>query len=467
MPIRSGLALLLAGVATPAPAQDPAAIERRLSALEAELASLRAELAAARAASAPATVSSGASASTLVPSGPAAGREGSTTAGAEQLAALERRLETVESREGFRVGGTTFRVGGYVKLWAAYSLYRDGTVPSGALIRDFWLPQQVPVGGERSTHFGAHLKQTRLWMSGTTTAGGSPLTGYVEVDFQTAPGTQGTARTTNGYNLAVRRATISWKGLTAGQDWSTFQNVAALPETTDFIGPTEGTVFVRQPLVRWTLPLGSRTSLALAVENPITATITSDSLQQKETDEAVVPDFVARVTRKEGAAELSLAALAHDVTVNDGITKDSAFGWGLSLGGRVPFGPGNRHDLRFMLTGGEGIGHYIGLNFAPDGVFSGGRVHPVGVVAGFGALRFALSSRVRTTIMGGVQKVDFPDVAIPAGASTSAWSIAGNVFATPLDRLDVGVEVRHGSRQVASGASGALDRFEFMTRFNF
>ncbi len=467
----TGLALLLAGVATPALARGATTIEARLSALEAEIATLRAELAAARAAAAPAgpatDLAMGLATGNATAAGSSSTQAGSAAASAEQLAALDTRLKAAESRDGFRVGGTTFRLGGYVKLWAAYSVYQDGTVPSGSLIRDFWLPQQVPAGGARSTHFGAHLKQTRLWLSGATNVGGAPLTGYVEVDFQTAPGTQGTARTTNGYNLAMRRATISWKGLTAGQDWSTFQNVAALPETTDFIGPTEGTVFVRQPLVRWTHALGSRNSLALAVENPITATITSESTLLKESDEAVVPDFVARLAHRIGGGEISLAALAHDVTVNDGVSKDSALGWGVSLGGRLPFGPANRHDLRFMLTGGEGIGHYVGLNFAPDGVFTGGKVHPVGIVAGFGAVRLALSPRLRSTIMGGVQQVDYPDVTLPGGASVSAWSVAGNVFATPIDRLDVGFEYRHGARGLLSGQTGALDRFEFVTKFNF
>lgn len=452
------LAALLANASTAAAQDRTAELEGRLRLLEAAVADLRAELAAARAAPA-----AGAPSAATAQAGDAA----ATVPAAERMEAIETRLAAEEKREGFRVGRSTVKVGGFVKLWSAWSAYDDGAPPAGALVRDFYLPQQIPVGGARSTQFTAHAKQTRLWLSASAPVGGTPATAYVEGDFQTAPGTQGTARTTNGYNFALRRATISWRGLTAGQDWSTFQNVSVLPETTDFIGPTEGTVFVRQPLVRWTQPLGGGVSLALAVENPITASITSSSAAPKESDDARFPDLVIKLAGKLGPAELSLAALAHDVSVTDAAGGDSAFGWGLSLAGRLPFGAGNRHDLRVMLTGGEGIGHYVGLNFAPDGVFAGGRVEPVGVVAGFAALKLGWSPRLRSTLMGGFQQVDYPALALPATANQSSWSVAGNLFATPLPGLDLGIELRHGERKVNSGARGSLDRVEFVTKYSF
>jgi hypothetical protein len=433
-----------------------AELEARLRTLETAVADLRAELAAARANPA------GTGAAT-----PAASAVGLEVSAADRLDTLEARLAAEEKREGFRVGRSTIRAGGFVKMWAAWTAYGDGAPPAGALVRDFYLPQQIPVGGARATQFAAHAKQTRLWLSASAPAGGAPITAYVEGDFQTAPGTQGTARTTNGYNFALRRATASWRGLTVGQDWSTFQTVAALPETTDFIGPTEGTIFVRQPLVRWTQPLGAGASLALAAENPITSSITTGSVALKESDDARFPDLVAKIAGKLGPAELTLAGLAHDVSVTDGTARDSAFGWGLSLAGRIPFGPANAHDLRFMLTGGKGIGHYVGLNFAPDGVFASGRVHPVGLVAGFAALKIGWSPMLRSTVMASFQQVDYPAIPLPPSANKSAWSVAGNLFATPQPGFDVGLELRHGERELLSGARGAIDRVEFVTKYSF
>jgi hypothetical protein len=460
---RLPIALLLAATmlgAAPAAAQSSTAdVERRLAALEAEIGRLRAELAAAKATPAVAPVATAAAA-------PAAAAPTVET----RVAALEEKA--AKPADGFKVAGTTFKLGGFVKLWSAVSHYSGGSPAPGALIRDFYLPQQIPVGGVGSTHTNMHAKQTRLWMSGATPVGDRTLGGYVEIDFQTAQGTQGTERTTNGYNPALRRAyaTLSTRGgqLLVGQEWSTFQNIAALPETTDFIGTTEGSVFVRQPMIRYTANLSPQFALAVALENPETASITTTSAALLENDDDKVPDAVVRLTAKPGKAELTLAGVLHDVrVVNDAGVGDSSLGWGISGAGKVPLGGSGRHDLRFMLTYGQGVGHYLGLNFAPDAVVSAGRLDTVDVFAGFAALKFGWTPTLRSTFMASFQHVEYPALVIPAAANASAWSVAGNLFWTPVKGFDLGLEYRHGEREIVSGATGQLDRFELSAKYTF
>ncbi|MFQ3594845.1 MAG: hypothetical protein SNJ63_01870 [Sphingomonadaceae bacterium] len=483
-------ALLCSGgaMAQDTPRGREAELEERLRMLEAAVESLKADLAAARASAPPAAAGGETGAAAPVPAmaeaapapamaeaapAPAiAESAGSKTAdllviGEGRWAAIEDRLAQQESREGFRMGRSTFRIGSTVVLWSAYSIYRNGTPAPGAFIRDFYIPQQIPVGGQRSTTVDAHAKQTRIWASGTADVAGDPVVGYVEADFQIAPGLQGTARTTNGYNLSLRHARVSWRGLVIGQDWTTFQNVAALPEAVDFVGPIEGTVFVRQPVIRWTTGLAGKTRLSVALENPITSFITPTSAALKESDDATVPDVVAKLAGQAGKAQWSLAGIVTDVSINNGDAKDSTIGWGLSAAGRIPFGRDLRHDFRFMLTGGSGIGHYVGLNFAPDGVIADGRVHTVDLLAGFAALRIGWSRRWRSTFMGAFQRVDYPDVMLPDLANKSTWSVAGNIFVTPFTGWDLGLELRHGQREVASGEVGRLDRVEFVSKYSF
>jgi len=458
MPDQSRILFLLAttalACAAPAAAQS-ADVEKRLQAMEAEIAKLRSELAQTRA-----TASQ-------------AGQAAPVTA----ATATETRLAAVEAKvakpvDGFKVGAATFKVGGFIKLWSAVSSYGGGTLPAGALGRDFYLPQQLPVGGEGTTHFNAHVKQTRLWLGANTPVADRTLTGYVEIDFQTAPGTQGSERTTNGYNPSLRRGyfTIDKVGggtMLFGQEWSTFQNVAVLPETTDFIGPTEGSVFVRQPQIRWTTPLSKAVMLSLAVENPETATITSDSATMVENDDDKWPDLVAKLGVKAGKAELTLAGLVHDLSVNEGPVSASTTGFGVSGAGRIPFGPDGRHDLKLMLTYGQGIGHYVGLNFAPDAVIANGELHAVDVLAGFAAVKIGWTPKLRSTFMASFQDVNYPDVVVPAAANAGAWSLAGNLFVTPVKGFDVGVEFRHGERELVSGATGDLNRFELAAKYSF
>ncbi len=60
----------------------------------------------------------------------------------------------------------------------------------------------------------------------------------------------GDERTSNGYSPEIRHAFISYDGWLFGQTWTTFMDVNALPDSIDFVGTTDGTVFVRQAQVR-------------------------------------------------------------------------------------------------------------------------------------------------------------------------------------------------------------------------
>ncbi|WP_256731230.1 DcaP family trimeric outer membrane transporter [Sphingomonas sp. dw_22] len=453
-------ALGLGLMAQPAAAQqagNQAKLEARLAQLEAEVAELRGELQASRAGQA-AVANQAATAS-------AAAAKAS-----EQIAAIEKR--PAAPAEGFNVGGTNFRFGGFIKAVASFSRYDDGDVPTGSLGKDFYLPQQIPVGGAReSNDFTGHAKQTRLQMTTSTPIGGHQLKGLVEVDFQTAAGTQGSQRTTNGYDLALRRGFFTYDHFLAGQEWSNFQYVAALPESTDFVGATEGTVFVREMQLRYAFPLSKQATLSVAIENPETASITTTSATLIENDDDRVPDVTARLNYAASFGELSLAGLVRQLSVDNGAVHGRAAGWGVSAAGKIPFGPDKRHDLRFMATYGDGIGRYVGLNLAPDAVFDGtpgSDLETVKNFAGFAAVKIGWTPTIRSSLIGSYQHAVYPDaVLIPGAANRTAWSVAGNLFWSPVKGFDLGVELRHGEREIVSGEKGQLDRLEFATKYSF
>jgi hypothetical protein len=375
--------------------------------------------------------------------------------------------------DGFRVGATTIKLGGFVKTTMALTRYDGGDVATGSLGRDFYLPQTIPVGGTReSIDNDFSSKQTRLWMNTETTVAGHVLKGYVETDFQTAPGTQGSERTTNGYNLALRRAYVQYDKLTVGQDWSTFQNVGALPESTDFIGPTEGSVFARQALVRYSLPLNATTTLQVALENPETASANLGTPALIENDDDQAPDVIARLNYKLTKGEISIAGIARQLSVDNGAIGDTRAGYGASIAGKFVFGDANRFDLRFMGSYGSGIGRYLGLNFAPDAVYVAATtdLSEVTAFAGFAAFKVNWTPTVRSTFMASFQEADYDAslaLASLSGFNKSVYSIAGNLFWTPAKGLDLGIEYRHGERELVSGASGALDRLEFVAKYGF
>lgn len=372
---------------------------------------------------------------------------------------------------GLTIGSTTFKVSGFIKADAMVSDYSAGDTATSALGRDFYLPQAIPVdrtaGAGEGHDFDAHAKQTRLAISADTPVGGKSVTAYVEADFQTSQGTQGSERTTNGYNLALRRAFIGYDGWVFGQDWTVFQNTAALPETTDFIGPTEGAVFARQMQVRVTRPLTSQLSFTFGLENPETSSITPTSTALAENDDDSLPDATAKLTFKPALGEFTLAGVLRKLEVNTATSNESATGWGVSFAGKVPFGENGRHDIRFMVSHGSGIGRYIGLNFAPDVVQTAEGIEAVDVTAGFAAVRFGLTDKLRSTLMYSFQDVDYPAGLAPATASEAARSYAINLFYSPVKPLDLGIEYRHGKRTLLNGDSGSLDRVHFIAKHAF
>jgi hypothetical protein len=429
------------------------ALEARLNALEDAVKELRRELATARsesqAAAAQATVASVAIAQ--VKATPA--------------------LPPAKPADGFTVAGTTVKINGFFKAVASMTNYGDGALANGSLGRDFYLPSQIPIGGpKQGREYEGQAKQTRIWLTTATPIGSHMLKGHMEFDFQAAPGTQGSQRTTNAYNFALRRGFVTFDNFLFGQEWSNFQYVPALPESTDYVGVTEGTIFVRQMQIRYTQKLSKHAALSVAIENPETATITRSSPTMVENGTDHLPDVTARLVLTSSMGELSLAGLARELTGNSGTTRDNAFAWGVSLAGKVPFGEGKRSDVRFMITHGEGIGRYVGLNFAPDGIFNGtagSQLDKLGITAGFAAVRLGWTPNLRTNLMGSFQKVDYPSGFLLGTANDSAWSVAGNIFYSPVKPLDVGLEFRHGERKIVSGASGELDRLEFAVKYTF
>ena len=439
-----------------ADAAREAKLEARLNVLEAAIFDMRAELAAAhrqQVAAIPTSI-----AAVAMPH-------------AADPARISPAIPTLPATDGFRVGATTVKINGYFKLTAIGSRYSDGAVPTTSLGRDFYLPGTIPIGGlRRGQTFEASAKQTRISLSTATPIGSHLLKGYLELDFQTSPGAQGSERTTNGYNPALRRGFITYDNFLFGQDWTNFQYVAALPESTDYVGPTEGTVFARQPQIRYTRAVSNKLVISVSVENPKTASATLLAPALIDNGNDNLPDVTARLTYTSPVVELSLAAIGRKLTVDNGVNRASSAGFGASFAGKLPFGPDKRHDLRFMISGGDGIGRYIGLNFAPDTVYAGlpnSKLGNVRAIAGFAALRLGWTASLRSTFVGSFQKVDYASGFVPIGANASAWSASANLFYSPVKNFDLGFELRHGERTLVTGAKGLLDRGEFAAKYSF
>jgi hypothetical protein len=482
---RLALTALLGGTAlVPGMAQAQTAreleLETRLKALEAAVQDLRGELTAARATSAAPIASTStnatpmsappmtanpmtASSMSAAPASP--GRSPGATNVAEARPAATKSAPT----DGFRVGNTTVKLGGFVRLNVIASRYSDGEVAVGGLGKEFFLPQQIPVGGGFSSQdLLLSARQTRLQFSTATPMNGTEIKTLVEFDFALATAPVGAQRATNPYTPTFRRGFIEYGNLLVGQEWSTFQNIAVLPETTDFVGPLDGTVFNRQALVRYSIPLRPGLTLQIAAENPETETALPANAALVDTDDDRLPDVVARVNWKPTFGDFALAGIARELRTDTLGSGDTAFGWGVSGSGKIPIG--KRHDLRFMATYGQGIGRYLGLGYVPDAIYGGTatRLERIDNFAAFAAFRIGWTDAIHSTVMGSYQSADYPAGVVVTGlANAKSYGGAGNLFWSPGKGFDIGVEYRHAVRELVSGDTGALDRLEFAFKYGF
>ncbi len=443
----------LAGLPAAAQAQTPreAELEARLQQLEAAVMQLRGELMAARAT--PPVASSHPPAATMALPPEAEKR----------LVALE----TAKPADGFKIGNTSFQIGGHVRINVSATRYNDGAVAVGGLGKEFYLPQQIPVnGGFSSQDFLIHARQSRFVLNAATPAGNDVLKSHFEFDFALSTAPAGAQRATNPYVPTFRRGFFTYSNLLLGQEWTTFQNVSVLPETTDFVGPLEGTVFVRQGIIQYKLGVAPGIDLLLALENPETQLVNNSSPALIDTDDDRIPDVAGRLVAKTGVGEFSLAGIVRELRADSAGINGAALGWGISASGRVRLGA--RHDLRFMATYGDGIGRYLGLGFAPDAVFTstpGAQLETVGNFAGFAALRLGWTATLRSTFTGSYQSADFGDSLVSPLTSQAAWSGAANLFWTPKKNFDIGVEYRHGVRRLVDTNTGSMDRLEAAFKF--
>ncbi|WEK41065.1 MAG: DcaP family trimeric outer membrane transporter [Candidatus Brevundimonas colombiensis] len=426
-----------------------AALEARIAQLEAELNALKGEVVAAR-------TQQAAQAQDIIrlETRPAA-------APANQGPAQQAALPTLS--EGFRIGDHTVKFGGFVKVDAYASRYSGGDPVNGDALREFHIPGSIPIGGSKedtATDFNA--RQTRFWLTTDGMVGGHKIGTRMEMDFQTLPGA-GDQRTTSPANPALRRAFITIDNWLIGQEWTNFQNTAVLPESADFVGAAEGTVFARQVQVRYT-----RGPLSVSVENPETTVTPFGGGARIVADDNSLPDFTARYAVSRPWGDFQFAGLLRQLKYQNPATSidSTTTGWGLSASTKIKVG--SKDDLRLMVTGGEGIGRYVGLNFSNDAVLNAsGDLDAIGVVAGFAAYRHVWAPGWRSSLIWSGQKVDNDIAFTGLAANRSAQSIHANLIWSPVTAFDVGAELMFADREIETGASGDMTRLILFAKYGF
>ena len=253
-----------------------------------------------------------------------------------------------------------------------------------------------------------------------------------------------------------------WGGaLRVGQAWTSWDDVAALPETMDFEGPN-GSQQTRQTLVRWSREFQKKYELWVAVEDP------DYSIDGGKTKSAW-PDTIVSLNWHGDWGHLKPALIGRQLRgdSDDGGDDDTAFGWGTQLAGdiKVPL-LAKKDNFKFQAVYGAGIGSYNNDGGIDDAVFDGNDLKAIKSFQGYGAFQHWWTDSLRSNAVFGYVDVDNRSVQ-PGDTLDRTMYFAGNLVWSPIDHMDIGGEFLWGQRDNKNDAVGTARRIQFSTKYLF
>lgn len=362
---------------------------------------------------------------------------------------------------------TNYSFGGFIKFDALFSQSSDAQRSGG---NDFLVPSAIAVGNSSNKGdvvFDTNSKFSRLWFKTATMTDVGEVSSHVEMDFNAG----NDERVSNQSSTGLRHAYLKWNNssdssIIAGQTWSTFFNVTALPEAVDFLGPGSGTIFVRQSQVRYTQAIGSG-KFMIAAENPSVSLYDGGSgFDNNQVDDSSMPDLIGRYDGSTGALNYSAAAMVRQINYNDRANDkdDSQIGYGVTFSGKYAFNNGD--DFKFMVSQGQ-LGRYIALNAFRDGAVEvNGDIELITSMGGFVAYKHMWSEKLRSTVSYAFSQADNPDTLV-VDATKKINNASINLMYSPTKNLTFGGEYLMAQREVESGADGDLSRLQLTSKWAF
>lgn len=337
-----------------------------------------------------------------------------------------------------QAANTEFSYGGFIKADASITKYEH---KARIAYPGFYIPGQTPTadatGVDNDLAFDQDIRQSRFNLGTKTTLdNGEEIKTFIEIDFL---GSVGASNVSNPHAPRLRHAFLTYNNLTVGQTWSTFMNVGALPESVDLIGPSDGTVFIRQNQIRYTMG-----DLQLALEQ---ANTTSEGVKTT----ATVPDAIARYNLKAADnVNLSAAAMLRRIEAWD--VDKAKTGFGVNVAGVI--GVGEKDNIKFSASYGS-VHNYVGVGLANPFEKAGASDDLNKITAGFVSYQHFWDSKLRSTLTYSMLSADVE----------KSSSARVNLLYSPVEKLTYGAEFSHA--QLDNGAKGKFDRLEATIKYAF
>ncbi|HKU54516.1 MAG TPA: DcaP family trimeric outer membrane transporter [Rhizomicrobium sp.] len=370
----------------------------------------------------------------------------------------------------------SFTVYGAAQLDYIYDVHRVDPLWEDAL-----RPSKIPTteglfGSNGQSLFS--VKQSRLGVMGDIPVGRK----LSDINFKFEFDMFGTGANAGQTNVRLRHAYVEWGELLAGQTNSTFMDGEAFPNVLDYWGPT-GTVYLRNPQLRWTPYRTGDSNFAIAIEKPsndidignirVLAPELGNSIQNDEK----FPDLTAHYYSSSAWGHFQLAGILREVAYDTANTPNNApkgrrLGWGVNASGHVNLF--ERDKLIGSVAYGEGIASYLndgGTDLAPRVLASAGappQIKPaalplLGIMAYF---EHHWNNHWMTSGGYGMTQVD--NTNLQSGSAYRRGEYASiNLIFTPVKGVTLGGEFLWGKRSDFDGSSGNDPRIQLSARYDF
>lgn len=320
---------------------------------------------------------------------------------------LEKKLKLQKDRLRLSSEDTTFSLGGTV-IFDAVLNRPSVNAAGGTNTYDYYLTPQSLTSNSATTKVSSQMKRSRLWFKTQRNTEMGPLNSLIEVDFY---GSSGNENVSNSHNLRLRHAYLSLNAWTVGQTYSTFMG-NSMP---DLFLLSSDLAFVRQPMIKYTFS-GETFKLDLALENPETTLLESDTNTSKSYNDDTFFDVVTRVRYESKNLQASLSMLLRSLSLEQNGTIIRHQAWGVNSSVKYNFQ--NNDYLQASLAQGEGIGRYLALGYFSDAEFNAQNINLIPLRSGHLSYTHKFSKKWRSTFIASMIETQSSDTLLYTKAET-------------------------------------------------
>jgi hypothetical protein len=366
-----------------------------------------------------------------------------------------------EKKGGIYFGNSKTRliIGGFAQL----DVIRDSgpiSTPCDFITADIQTRDKKRADG--SSGRGSYcISQSQIWIeSGTPTKIGY-LGTFLSFDFFGEPeGTKPSFRLREFYG--EMKGLLFGGDLKAGQMWSLYADVNALPQMADFEGPQSGIIW-RQPAIHWIKEFGRDFVWKVGAEDPDSVIIEGADAQARW------PSFITSITFGQSQGYLRLAGIFRSLraSLNNG-PIESAVGWGFNFTGVLAVPKIKEQDnFRFSIQIGDGIGYYF-ADQLPDAIYNtdNSSLEKLPLFGVYVSFEHFWTSNLRSNVV--YSFLDAKNTGFQAGDAYNhthyfALNLIWNIYSTVM----LGAEYLWGKRVDKDLSEGAVNRLDLSLRVTY